>query len=256
MDYVILGKSNLLVSRTAFGAMALKELESQEQATALVKQAYDDGVNFFDTSKSTPESERRLGEAIKSLNIRDNVIIATKTTAHSAEEIADDIDESLRNLNVDYIDLYQLEKVLTLPGSDSEDGVVEKLMNLKKSGVIRHFGVTTESIELALKMMTSDVEWETIQFPFNMLCTEEVEKLSKEFYDADIGFIAMRPLCGGIVTNIPLALGYLRRFENVVPVWGVRNSEELQQILYFTQNPPNIDEQFNKEVQIQREFFN
>lgn len=256
MDYVTLGKSNLLVSRTAFGAMALKELSSQEETTALVKQAYDDGVNFFDTSKSTPESEKRLGEAINSLGIRENVIIATKTSAHSAEEIAEDLDESLRNLNVDYIDLYQLEKISMLPSADGEDGVVEKLQNLKNAGVIRHFGVTTESVEVALQMMTSEVQWETIQFPFNMLCPEEIEKLTKEFADCDIGFIAMRPLCGGLVSNIPLALGYLRQFENVVPVWGVRNQEELQQILYFNQNPPIIDEKFIEEVQHQKAFFN
>lgn len=256
MEYVTLGKSNLLVSRTAFGAMALKELSSQEEATALVKQAYNDGVNFFDTSKTTPESEKRLGEAIKTLGIRENVIIATKTSAHNAEEISEDIDSSLRNLQIDYIDLYQLEKPLMLPKVDGEDGIVEKLSNLKSSGVIRHFGITTESMDVANLILESEVEWETLQYPFNMICTEDVVALVDEFKKKDIGFIAMRPLCGGIIDNIPLALGYLRQYENVVPVWGARNSEELQQILYFNQNPPLVDEKFLEEVKQKREFFN
>ena len=256
MDYVVLGKSNLLVSRTAFGAMSLKELPSQDDATALVKEAFDDGVNFFDTSKATPESERRLGIAIESLKIRKDVIIATKTAAHSAEEIAEDLDESLRNLRVDYIDLYQIEKPGLLPKRGGDDGVVEKLENLKKAGVIRHFGVTTESMDVAHSVLFSDVGWETLQYPFNMICTEDVVELVEEYAKADIGFIAMRPLCGGIIDNIPLALGFLRRFENVVPVWGARNSEELGQILYFTKNPPLVDEKFRKDVDERREFFN
>lgn len=236
--------------------MTLASVDSQETATALVKQAYDDGVNFFDTSVFSQESERRLGEAISSLGIRSDVMIATKTASLNTDRIDEDINSSLCNLKVDYIDLYQLEVNQKLPQLDGNDRVVEKLLNLKSSGLIRHFGISTESLELALNMMTSDVPWETLQFPFNMLCPVEIEKLAKEIGTCDIGFIAMRPLCGGIVSNIPLALGYLRQFENVVPVWGVENSEQLQQILYFTQNPPNIDEKFLAEVKEHRDFFN
>lgn len=256
MDYVILGKSNLLVSRTAFGAMTLDRVDSQESVNALVKQAYDDGVNFFDTSVSTLESERRLGEAIQSLGIRSDVVLATKTAARSSDEIDEDINRSLCNLKVDYIDLYQLENSHKLPLLDGPDRIMEKLLNLKESGLIRHFGIVTENLDVALSMLSSDVQWETVQFPFNMLCPVEIENVVKDFYNKNIGFIAMRPLCGGIVTNIPLALGYLRQFDSAVPVWGVENSEQLQQILYFTQNPPNIDEKFMQEVEEQRDFFN
>ncbi|MBQ3835614.1 MAG: aldo/keto reductase, partial [Treponema sp.] len=64
------------------------------------------------------------------------------------------------------------------------------------------------------------------------------------------------PLYGGLVQNTPLALGYLYQFENVVPLWGVRNLEELEQILYFNDHPPVIDEQFKAEVEKVRDFFN
>jgi len=256
VDYVILGKSNLLVSRSAFGAMALDRVDSQESVNALVKQAYDEGVNFFDTSVSTFESERRLGEAIDALGIRQDVVIATKTAARSSDQIDEDINRSLCNLKVDYIDLYQLEDVQSLPLLDGADRIMEKLLNLKDAGVIRHFGIVTDNTDTASGMLASEVQWETVQFPFNMLCPVEIESLVREFAKKNIGFIAMRPLCGGIVNNIPLALGYLRQFDSAVPVWGVENSEQLQQILYFTQNPPNIDEKFMAEVEEQRAFFN
>lgn len=254
MEYVALGKSNLLVSRTAFGAMGLEKIKDRKIAVDMIKVAYDDGVNFFDTSTATPESERILGEGIASF--RENVIIATKSPAYSSEMISEDIDKSLRNLNVDYIDLYQVEKTNFLPEIGGDDGVIEKLMNLKKAGVIRHFGVTTESIEVALSVLTSDAGWETVQFPFNILSTDETEILPAEYEEANIGFIAMNPMCGGLIDNLPLALGYLRQFESVVPVWGPRTLEELRQILYFTQNPPVVDEKFLDECRSKRQFYN
>jgi aryl-alcohol dehydrogenase-like predicted oxidoreductase len=98
--------------------------------------------------------------------------------------------------------------------------------------------------------------FETVQAPFNILVDGEGERLAKEAAQKDIGFVAMKPLYGGLVQNTPLALGYLYQFENVVPLWGVRNLEELEQILYFNDHPPVIDEQFKAEVEKVRAFFN
>lgn len=254
MDYIALGKSNLLVSRSAFGAEGLGEIESPEVACQMVKMAYEDGVNFFDTSTRTPESERRLGKALS--DVRENVFIATKSAARNGGELAIDVDVSLRNLGSPYIDLFQIEKTDLLPKFNDGSGIVEKLMELKSSGVIRHFGLTTDSMDLAEKLLYAEEPWETIEYPFNMLCPESVENLVRRYYEKDIGFIAMQPLCGGVISNIPLALGYFLPFENVTPVWGARSPEELQQILYFTKNPPRLDDEFMAEAEKLRAFFN
>ncbi len=255
MEYVALGKSNLLVSRTAFGAMGLGDIDDPEIAKVMVKKAYEAGVNFFDVSCESPESERRLGACIEQ-TMRKNVYIATKTQGHTSEAIAQDLDMSLRNLNTEYIDLYQLEKMSYLPKRGGEDGIVEKLINLKEAGVIKHIGLVTDNMEIALEALESDGPWETIQYPFNMACDDATVDFVNRCADADIGFIAMRPLFSGILTNLPLALGYLMQFLHVVPVWGVTNEDELQQVLYFTQNRPKIDEKFIAEVEEIRNFFN
>lgn len=234
--------------------MSLDEAESAEATTALIKQAYEGGVNFFDTARSAPESEMRLGEALK--DWREDVFLATKSAAHTADELEADLHASLAALQTDYVDLFQLENASFVPRFGANDGIVNKLLALKADGVIRHFGIMTEDITVAQGVLFSEVPWETLQYPFNMLCTEDVEILAKSCAERDIGFIAMRPLCGGVLTNIPLALGYLYQFENAVPVWGVHSSEELQQILYFSDNPPVIDEQFNEETAKIRAFFN
>ena len=254
MDYIALGKSNLLVSRSALGAQRIGDIEDPELAHQMVRMAYEDGVNFFDTSTRAPESERRLGAALS--DVRENVFIATKSSPRNGGELAIDVDVSLRNLGTGYIDLYQLENPENLPKINDGTEIIEKLVELKSSGLIRHFGIVTDSMDLAERVLYSDAGWETIQFPFNMLCPESVENLTRRFYEKDIGFIAMQPLCGGVLTNLPLALGYFLPFENVVPLWGARNPDELQQILYFTKNPPRLDEQFYEEAEKIRAFFN
>ncbi len=260
MEFVALGKTNLLVSRTSFGAMSLDchELEAfgdkaDEQAVALVHQAYNAGINFFDTSRTTPVSEARLGLALH--GIRQNVILATKSAALNSKELLLDVQKSLETLESDWIDLFQVQISSYLPMSESDDGLYKELCALKKKGVIRHFGIVTESLLTARSAVECGL-YETIQFPFNMISSGESLGIVEACRKNEVGCIAMQPLNGGVVNNIPLAFGFLHQFENVVPVWGVHTQEELQQILYFDSHPPIVDEQFKKEVDFQRALFN
>ncbi len=260
MDFVALGKTSLLVSHTAFGAMSLdcKEIQdlgpnADEMACALVHQAYDGGVNFFDIAHSRPLCEKRLGAALH--GIRKNVVLATKTLASSPREVELELRESLNALESDYIDLYQLELSSFLPVPGSPDGLYEELLLLKKKGLIRHFGIATENIELAESAVKSGL-YETVQCPFSMISSEETLSLVDRCEKQEVGFIAMQPLNGGIVSNIPLAFGFLHQYEHVVPLWGIHSQDELQQILYFESHPPVIDEKFLEEVEHARAFFN
>lgn len=260
MEYVALGKSNLLVSRTAFGAMSLDSAELEvygaqaaEKAACLVHQAYDGGVNFFDTAHSKPVCEKRLGAALN--GIRQYVFLATKTSAKHADQLRKDLSESLEALGTDTIDLYQIENQEIIPQKDGANGIYNALCELKSKGTIKHFGIATENIQMARGAVISGL-YETIQFPFNLLSGEEAIDLVKMCHEQDVGFIAMQPLCGGVVSNIPLAFGFLHQYENVVPLWGARTPEELQQILFFDAHPPVVDEQFKIEAKKVRDFFN
>lgn len=250
MDYISLGKSNLMVSRVGFGAMSLGEIDTDENASALVHKAYDAGVNFFDISHSAKESEKRLGACL--YGIRHNVVLATKACVLDARDLEECLDDSLSALRTDYIDLFQYE-------TDEKnivafDEIAAQMERLKERGKIRHFGLTTEDFEIAARALDSSV-FASIQIPFNILVMKQVESLVKKAQEGDIGFVAMKPLYGGLVRNIPLALGFLYQYENVVPLWGVRNLEELSQILYFNAHPPLVDEQFESEVENIRAFF-
>lgn len=260
MEFVGLGKTKLLVSRTSFGAMSLdcKELgddmaEADEKSCAIVHQAYDGGINFFDVSHTSVVCERRLGAALH--GIRHHVNVATKTTAKNAAELRIDFQESLLNLESDYIELYQLENPEFLPVEGGEDGLYDELLMLKKNGLIKHFGIATENLDMAQKVIESGL-YETVQFPFSMISSQKAIDLVKLCGEKDIGFIAMQPLNGGVVNNIPLAYGFFEEFENAVPVWGIHTQDELHQILYFTDHPPVIDDKFREEIEKARQFFN
>lgn len=260
MEYIALGKTNLLVSRTAFGAESLdcREIEAfgdeaDEKACAIVHQAYSAGINFFDTAHSRPSCEKRLGTALH--GIRQNVILATKTNAQTVRELRSDFQQSSDALESDYIDLYQLENPLIIPHKDGPDGLYNELVSMKKHGFIRHFGISTDDYDIAREGILSGL-YEVVQFPFNLISPVEIQELVKLCEQNEIGCIAMQPLNGGVVSNIPLAFGFLYQFENVVPVWGTHTQEELHQIIYLNNNPPVIDEKFREEVEREKQFFN
>ncbi len=253
MEYVRLGKTDIIVSRVAFGAMRLSDTENDESAGNLVRRAYESGINFFDTSRKTPISEKLLGDAL--YDIRRNVFLSTATSSKTVSEIKEDMETSLMTLHCDTVDLYQLETEKFLPLPNGADKIYETLQEFKNQNKIKAFGIITTNLETATKAVESGL-YDTLQFPFSMVSPESTHALVKLCEEHDVGFIAMQPLGGGLIDNIPLAFGFLHQFENVVPIWGVVTQEEIEQILYFNDHPPVIDEQFNNDVEKLRNFFN
>lgn len=253
MEYVRLGKSNLMISRVALGAMSLNKIEDEEKAFELVRNAYNQGINFFDTSRNKSDCEKILGDALG--DIRASVMIASKTSAQSGAEVRADLEESLNVMHSDFIDLYQYETDQFMPEANGIDGIYDALKSLKESGKIKSIGIATQDIDVAEKAVTSGL-YDTLQFPFSMISPDETRQIVQLCRDNDVGFIAMQPLCGGILTSIPLAYGFLHEYENVIPLWGVQSQEELDQILYFNEHPPVIDEKFKEDVENIRAFFN
>ena len=256
MEYVRLGKTNLLISRVALGAFRLVDSKSnqiEDDAAKIVRKAYDEGINFYDASRRIESSEKLLGDAL--YDIKKNVFISTTTAAKTASEIRNDLETSLMNLHCDSLDLYQFETEKFLPLPHGADNIYETLIQLKEEKKINHIGIVTTNLETAIKAVESDL-YETIQFPFNILSSDAVIELVKLCEEHDVGFIAMQPLCGGVVDNIPLAFGFLQQYENVVPIWGVQKIEQMEQILYFNEHPPVIDDKFKEDVDNVRNFFN
>ncbi|MBE6349662.1 MAG: aldo/keto reductase [Spirochaetaceae bacterium] len=249
MEYVALGKTNLIVSRTSFGALPIQRV-NVETAVSIIREAYEGGINFFDTARAYSDSEKKLGLAF--VHNRHDVVIATKTTAKTPHEMELDLEQSLENLQTDYIDIYQFHNPPSVPEKGGADGLYDTMLKFKKEGKIRHIGITTHSLDDA-KWAVQTGLYETLQYPLSLLATEEELELITLCEKAEVGLIAMKALAGGLLTNIPLAFGFLRQYENLIPIWGIQKAEELQQLLYFEHHPPIIDEQFLKEVEEEKQ---
>jgi aryl-alcohol dehydrogenase-like predicted oxidoreductase len=138
MEKIRLGKTNLMCSRLGFGGIPLQRV-NEEEAVAVVKHCLDLGINFFDTATNYTTSEERIGKAMKGYR-REDIIIATKSHLRDAEGLRRDLEQSLRRLEIDYIDLYQFHDVRD--GEDTEailkpGGTLDAVKKAKAEGLVR-----------------------------------------------------------------------------------------------------------------------
>ena len=229
MKSVRLGKTGLMVSRVGFGGIPIQRL-TEAEAVRVLQRCLDLGVTFLDTANGYSTSEERIGKAIAGR--REQVIIATKTGARDRATAQEHLELSLKRLNVETIDLWQFHNVSTFEDYEQvlgPDGAMEAAQRALEAGKVRHIGITNHSMDVALKAVPSG-HFETVQFPFNFVTNEPAEKLLPLAQKYDVGFIAMKPLGGGLLDDATLAIKYLLQFENVVPDPGVEKMEEIEEI--------------------------
>lgn len=231
---VELGSTGIVVDKNGFGALPIQRV-SVEMAVKLLRKAYEGGIRFFDTARWYSDSEYKLGEAFE--KIRENIYIATKSGAQTGEEMKRDLETSLEMLRTDYIDIYQFHNPAFCPKPGDGSGLYEAAMEAKKAGKIRHIGITNHRLGVAQEAIESGL-YETLQFPFCYLASEKDEALVAKCKEADMGFIAMKSLSGGLINNSAAAYAYAAQFDNVLPIWGVQREEELDEFLSYIENPP------------------
>lgn len=237
MREVRLGSTELIVNKTGFGALPIQRI-SDEAAEKLLWKAIDAGINFFDTGKTYSDSEVKLGRVLS--KVRDKVYIATKTPAKNPEDFWADLNQSLERLQTDYIDVFQFHNPPFCPKPGDGTGLYEAALEAKRQGKIRHIGISSHKIPIAKEIIASGL-YEVLQFPFCYLATEQDLEIVEECRKADIGFMAMKGLAGGVLNNAKSAFAYLDQFEHVVPVWGIQRESELEEFISYMNNPPTMD---------------
>lgn len=249
MQTVTLGKTGIITSKNAFGALPIQRI-SDEAATYLLRKAYDNGMTFFDTARMYTDSEHKVGLAFEGM--RDKVYIATKTGAQNAVNFWQDLETSLENLKTDYIDLYQFHNPAFCPKPGDESGLYDAALKAKEQGKIRHIGITNHRLAVAHEAIDSGL-YETLQFPFCYLATDKDIELVDKCRKADMGFIAMKALSGGLITNSSAAYAYLVQYDNVLPIWGIQREQELDEFLSYMDNPPTMTEELAEVIRKDRE---
>lgn len=248
MGNVTLGSTGITVNKNGFGALPIQRI-SDEDAVHLIRKAYEGGITFFDTARCYTDSEVKLGLALE--GIRDKVYIATKTMSVTAEGFWEDLETSLRNLKTDYVDIYQFHNPPFCPKPGDGTGLYEAMLEAKAQGKIRHIGITNHRLAVAEEAIQSGL-YETLQFPFCYLASDRDIALAEQCRQADMGFIAMKALAGGLITNSRAAYAYLDQFEQVLPIWGVQRERELDEFLSYVTEPPVMTEELKALIENDR----
>ncbi len=245
---ITLGATGITTNKNGFGALPIQRISS-EDAGKLLRKAYEAGMTFFDTARFYTDSEAKIGEALS--NVRAHIYIATKTAAQNVEEFWKDLHTSLSLLKTDYIDIYQFHNPSFCPKPEDGTGLYEAMLEAKKQGKIRHIGITNHRFTVAHEAIDSGL-YETLQFPFCYLATEKDIELVTRCKEKNMGFIAMKALSGGLITNLAAAYAYLNQFDNVLPIWGVQRETELNEFLSYIDTPPAMTSELDALIQKDR----
>ena len=247
METVRLGRTELVVSKNGFGALPIQRV-SMEEAVRILRKAYEGGINYFDTARAYSDSEEKLGNALR--DVRENIILSTKTKAVTAAEFWNDLQTSLDRLQTDYIDIYQFHNPAFCPKPGDGTGLYEAMLEAKEKGKIRHIGITNHRLSVAEEAVRSGL-YETLQFPFSYLASEKEEALVRLCQEQNVGFICMKALAGGLITHSDVAYAYLAQFP-VAPIWGIQRMNELEEFLSYQENPPVLTEERRAYIEKER----
>ena len=223
MQYTKLGRTGLDVSRIALGCMSYGEpgrgghawTLDEESSRPFIRQALDAGINFFDTANvySDGTSEEIVGRALAEMGRRDELVIATKVHSRmrpgpngaglSRKAIMTEIDDSLRRLGTDYVDLYQIHR--WDPTTPVEE-TMEALHDVVRSGKARYVGASSmHAWQFAKAQYTADLHgwtrFATMQPHYNLLYREEEREMLPFCLDQGVGVIPWSPLARGRLTR-------------------------------------------------------
>jgi aryl-alcohol dehydrogenase-like predicted oxidoreductase len=157
-----LGRTGFSVSLLGFGGIPIMRV-TQDEATRVIERGLERGIDFFDTARGYGDSEKKIGTALGAHDAK--VILASKSPKRTREEMLEDFDQSLFNLGIDVIDLYQVHcvnKADELAGVMSAGGALEALEELRSAGRVRFIGITSHNLGI-LKQAIESGRFDTIQ---------------------------------------------------------------------------------------------
>ncbi len=238
-----LGRTELEVSCIGFGALPIQRC-TMDEAGVVLNAALDRGINFVDTARGYSDSEEKIGRHISGR--RSEYILATKSFARTREAMAQDIDTSLKLLQTEVIDLYQVHNIKKRPELETvlgPGGALEALKEAKQAGKIKHIGITGHDYDLLVEGIQTN-EFSTVQAPFNAVELKALERLFPLAREMDIGRIVMKPLGGGQIESKVNALRFILGNDITVAIPGMDEVDHVRENLSAAEPflPLSIDE--------------
>lgn len=247
MDTIRLGRTGIVVNKNGFGALPVQRIDKPSGA-ALLRKAFDNGINYFDTARAYSDSEEKMGMGLA--DVRDQIIIATKTHHFTVEGFWDDLRTSLSLLKTDHIDIYQFHNPPFCPRPGDGTGLYEAMLEAKAKGMIRFIGFTNHRLALAIEAVESGL-YDTLQFPLSYLAAEKEIDLVKLCAEKDVGFVCMKALAGGLIRRSDAAYAFLNQYP-VLPIWGVQRESELDEFLSYQEKAPEMNDEIRAFIEKER----
>lgn len=236
MEKVRFGKTGIMVSKVACGGIPIERI-SVKDAVEVVRGVIDLGVNFIDTANGYTDSEEKIGIAIKGVP-RDSLVLASKSSARSKKGFMEHLDLSLRRLGTDYIDLYQHHNIQTQVIYDEimgEGGAFEGMIEAIRAGKVRFPGFSSHNIQTAIRIMREE-KFSAVQLAFNYIEDEAAKEAIPLARELGMGFLSMKPLGGGLLSDAKLSIKYLSQFDGVVPDPGIEKLSEMEEIVRIVES--------------------
>lgn len=211
MEYTLLGNADLNISRISFGGMSLKSVQDKE-AVSLLQEAFGSGINFFDTADLYEHGHNELIVGAAFREIRNKVIIATKVGNQwradgsgwdwnpRKDYILKCADESLKRLQTDYIDLYQLHGGMI---TDSRDEVIEAFEQLKQEGKIRHYGISSIRPNVIRAYIREQRNIQSVMLQYSIADRRPEEEVLHLLKENNIGVLVRGALAQGLLCGKP-----------------------------------------------------
>lgn len=252
MKTILLGKTGLEVSELGFGGIPIIPL-GMEEGAEVVRHCYDLGITFFDTANIYADSEKKIGLALA--DVRDRIVLATKSLRRDAEGVAAHIGFSLNNLKTDCIDIYQLHNVSTEEAMQqvlAPGGACEAVEKARREGRVRFIGFSSHNVSIAVRMCRTGL-FSTVQIPFNFIETEPLAELFPLAAELNMGIICMKPLGGGLLDRPDICFRFLRQYPQALPIPGVAAKKEMDEIVSFYRSPQPLSQDDLAEIDRMRE---
>lgn len=249
MREITLGNTGITVNKNGFGALPIQRI-SEESAVYLLRKAYDHGIRFYDTARFYTDSEKKLGLAFEGM--RENIYLASKTMTQTVEGFWEQLETTLQNLKTTYLDIYQFHNPAFCPKPGDGSGLYEAMLEAKEQGKIRHIGITNHRLAVAEEAVSSGL-YDTLQFPFSYLSGDKELELVEKCQKAGMGFLAMKALAGGLITNSAAAYAFMEQFPHVLPIWGIQRERELDEFLSYQEKEPKLEGALQEAIVADRE---
>ena len=254
MRKIRLGRTNLQVTRWSLGGIPLSTImggKDEETIHQVINAALDYGINLIDTSRVYMDSEINIGDVMKTR--RDECIIATKTHSRTYDDVMVDLEDSLNALQTDRIEIYQVHELYPdeIAAVMQKGGVLDAFKKARDQRMIDWIGLTSHHVRVMVDLIKTG-EFDTVMFPFNVIEREPEKELISLARSKDVGTMVMKPLAGGVFTNIEKCFKFLNGYPVDIILNGIASLEELTENLRYAERAepltPEELRDFEKEV--------